>query len=53
MENNGQSGRVFAIASFLVPALLVPSSFLSSHHKGSLTVIVVVVGRISLNAEAG
>jgi hypothetical protein len=53
MENNRQSGRVFAIGCNSVRGLLAPSSFLASCLNRILAVIVVAIGRISLNLETG
>ncbi len=53
MENNGQSGLVFAMPYHSVQGLSGPSSFLAFHRNGILAVIVVTIGRISPNAETG
>ncbi len=53
MENNRQSGIVFLMAYYSVQGLFGPFSFLASHLSGILRVVVVVIGRISQNAETG
>jgi hypothetical protein len=50
MENNCQPGLVFVTRYYSVQG---PFSFLASHLNGILGVIVVEIGRISLNAESG
>jgi len=53
MENNGQSGLVFLMPYYAVQGLFGPFSFRASHLSGILGVIVVAIGRISLNPETG
>ncbi len=57
MDNNGQSGLVFVTPYYCGQGLFAPSSFLSFHLNGILNgilaVIVVAIGRISLNPETG
>jgi len=53
MENNTQSGLLSAMTYYSVQGLFGPFSFLAPHLSGILGVIVVAIGRISLNPETG
>lgn len=53
MENNGQCELLCAMPNHSVQGLFRPFSFVTSHLNGILDVIVVAIGRISLNAETG
>jgi hypothetical protein len=53
MKNNGQSGPLFATPYYSVQGLFGRFSLLASQLNGILGVIVVAIGRISLNPETG
>jgi len=53
MGNNGQSALVLFMPCDTVQGLFGPFSLVASHLSGILRVIVVAIGRISLNPETG
>jgi len=53
VENNSQSGPLFATPYYSVQGLFGRFSLLASRPNGILGVIVVAIGRISLNVETG